>query len=403
MSVYAQYKTLLNSPEVRAFVWAGLVARLALPMMGIGIITLVVQWRESYALAGAVSATFVLTYAVLSPQTSRWVDRKGQGYVLPRITALCVSGGGVLVAGTWWPLHDSVLFVGAALLGFMPSVSALIRARWTARLVGQPSLQTAYSLETVVDELSFIVGPPLSVGLSVLAFAQAGVLLALLMLTVGAMALMRQKATEPTVVAADIAAGHSVLFSAPTVPLLTLLMVAMGVMVGAVDILSVAFAEQQGQPAAASVVLSAYAVGSCVAGLVFGARSFTTPLPTLLAWGGIAIAASTLPFLWVNSVLGLSVAVLIAGVCFAPTMIVAMSLVERSLAASHITEGMTWLLAGLNSGVALGASWSGRLVDDAGASAGMAVLWWAGAAVLMMAVIGTVQLRKQPRLPSSAC
>lgn len=395
MSVYAQYKTLLNSPEVRAFVWAGLVARLALPMMGIGIITLLVQWRDSYALAGAVSATFVLAYAMLSPQTSRWVDSKGQGYVLPRITALCVSGGVVLVAGTWWPLHDSVLFVGAVLLGFMPSVSALIRARWTARLAGQSSLQTAYSLETVLDELSFIVGPPLSVGLSVLLFAQAGVLLALLMLILGATALIRQQATEPKVVALNNIARRSLLLSTPVVPLLTLLMVAMGVMVGTVDILSVAFAEQQGQPAAASVVLSAYAVGSCVAGLVFGARSFATPLSTQLAWGGVAIAASTLPFLWVDSVLGLSATVVVAGLCFAPTMIVAMSLVERSLTASQITEGMTWLLAGLNSGVALGASWSGRLVDEAGASAGIAVLWWAGAAVLIMAVTGTVQLRKQ--------
>lgn len=401
--MYAQYKTLLNSPEVRAFVWAGLVARLALPMMGIGIITLLVQWRDSYALAGAVSATFVLAYALLSPQTSRWVDSKGQAYVVPRITAVCVSGGVVLVAGTWWPLHDSVLFVGAALLGFMPSVSALIRARWTARLAGQSSLQTAYSLETVLDELSFIVGPPLSVGLSVLLFAQAGVLLALLMLTLGAIALVRQQATEPRVVASNNIARRSLLLSTPAVPLLTLLMVAMGVMVGTVDILSVAFAEQQGQPAAASVVLSAYAVGSCVAGLVFGARSFATPLPTQLAWGGVAIAASTLPFLWVDSVLGLSATVVVAGLCFAPTMIVAMSLVERSLTASQITEGMTWLLAGLNSGVALGASWSGRLVDEAGAGAGIAVLWWAGAAVLIMAVLGTVQLRKQASLPSSAC
>ncbi|XOT98069.1 MFS transporter, partial [Alcaligenes pakistanensis] len=48
-----------------------------------------------------------------------------------------------------------------------------------------------------------------------------------------------------------------------SVRLLALLMVAMGVIVGTVDIVSVAFAEQMGQPGAASVVLSAYALGSC--------------------------------------------------------------------------------------------------------------------------------------------
>ncbi|VTN09169.1 Uncharacterised protein [Raoultella terrigena] len=46
-------------------------------MAGIGIITLFSQ-QGGYALAGAISATFVLTYALLSPQISRYVDRYGQ-------------------------------------------------------------------------------------------------------------------------------------------------------------------------------------------------------------------------------------------------------------------------------------------------------------------------------------
>ena len=396
--MYAQYKTLFIRPDVRAFVWAGLLARLALPMMGIGIITLLVQWRDSYALAGAVSATFVLMYALLSPHTSRWVDSKGQRYVLPRVTLLCVSGGGIVVLASWWTLPDTFLFVGAALLGFMPSISAFIRARWTALLSGQPALQTAYSLETVVDELSFIVGPPLSVGVSVLLFPQAGVVLALVMLMIGACALRRQHATEPAIEGSNQTKQPSVLWSTPAVPLLTLVMVGMGVMVGAVDILSVAFAEQQGQPVAASVVLSAYAVGSCVAGLIFGAHTLTVPLHKLLAWGGVAMAISTIPFMWVSNVVGLGASVLVAGVCFAPTMIVAMSLVERQLASSQITEGMTWLLAGLNSGVALGASWSGRVVDASGAQAGITVLWWAAIAVLLLALIAAMRLREPSKL-----
>lgn len=398
--MYAQYKTLLIRPDVRAFVWAGLLARLALPMMGIGIITLLVQWRESYALAGAVSATFVLMYAVVSPYTSRWVDSKGQRYVLPRITLLCVSGGGIVVLASYLELHNAFLFVGAALLGCMPSISAFIRARWTALLSGQPALQTAYSLETVADELSFIVGPPLSVGVSVVWFPQAGVVLALVVLVIGAFALMNQHATEPAIARPNQAKPPSVLWSTPAVPLLTLLMIGMGVMVGAVDILSVAFAEQQGLPAAASLVLSAYAVGSCAAGLVFGAHTVAVPLHKLLVWGGVAIAISTIPFIWVSGVMGLSASVFVAGVCFAPTMIVAMSLVERQLASSQITEGMTWLLAGLNSGVALGASWSGNRVDAAGAQAGIPVLWWAALAVLMFAAIAAMQLREPAKTAS---
>ena len=55
----------------------------------------------------------------------------------------------------------------------------------------------------------------------------------------------------------------------------------------------VAFAAQAGRPAAASGVLSAYAVGSALAGLLFGAYKLRTPLHHLLLLGGLATAATT--------------------------------------------------------------------------------------------------------------
>lgn len=141
------YRELFTAPGATGFVLAGLIARLALPMTGIGIITMLAQLRGSYTLAGAVSATFVLTYALLSPQVSRLVDRHGQRRVLPVATAISVAGMLLLVACSWWRSADWCLFIGAALAGFMPSLSAMVRARWTTIYRGQPRLQTAYSLE----------------------------------------------------------------------------------------------------------------------------------------------------------------------------------------------------------------------------------------------------------------
>ncbi|HIH2751797.1 MFS transporter [Burkholderia aenigmatica] len=388
------YRELFAVPGTRGFALAGLLARLPLPMTSIGIITMLSQLRGSYALAGAVSATFVLTYALLSPQVSRLVDRYGQGRMLPAATI--ISGGGflLLTAGARWQTADWALFVGAWLAGFMPSMSAMVRARWTALYRGQPRLQAAYSLETVLDEVSFIAGPPLSVGLSVAVLPQAGLLAAALLLMLGTLALVAQRGTEPPVAAPDTATdGSGSVIRLANVRLLALFMVAMGITVGTVDIVSVAFAGQQGQPAAASLVLSAYAVGSCLAGLLFGALNLHTPLHRLFFLGGVATAATTLPLLLVDSIPALAGAVLAAGLFFAPTMIVAMSLVERSVPERQLTEGMTWLLAGLNVGVALGAAASGQVVDDGGARAGFVVAPCAGAAVLLVALWGYRRLR----------
>ncbi|WBM39157.1 MFS transporter [Alcaligenes faecalis] len=386
------YRELFAAPGTRGFALAGLLARIPLPMIGIGIITMLSQLRGSYALAGAVSASFVLTYALVSPQVSRWVDRRGQSRVLPLATAISVLGLLLLLGATWWQTPDWILFAGAMLAGFMPSMSAMVRARWTAIYRGQDRLQTAYSLETVLDEVTFIAGPPLSVGLAVAVFPQAGVLAAALLLVAGVSALLLQKGSEPPIQVQEQGSRPSVL-RLNSVRLLALLMVAMGVIVGTVDIVSVAFAEQMGQPGAASLVLSAYALGSCVAGLVFGGLKLNIPLHRLLLLGGLATAATTLPLLLVASVAQLAGAVLLAGLFFAPTMIVAMSLVERVVPEQQLTEGMTWLLAGLNIGVAMGAAASGRMVDQGGASSGFMVALYAAALIVLLALCSYQRLR----------
>ncbi|MDC9818292.1 MFS transporter [Pectobacterium polonicum] len=391
------YQELFSAPGTKGFALAGLLARVPLPMTGISIITMLSQLHGSYALAGAVSATFVLAYALLSPQTSRLVDRHGQGRVLPIATTVSTIGMLLLLASTWWQAPDWSLFIGALLAGFMPSMSAMVRARWTAIYRGQPRLQTAYSLETVLDEVTFIAAPPLAVGLSVAVFPQAGPLAATLLLIVGVFTLVTQRSTEPQVEAQDVSTDRSgSVIKQTNVHLLALLMVAMGIIVGTVDIVSVAFAEQRGQPASASLILSAYAVGSCLAGLLFGALKLRTALHHLLLLGGLATAITTLPLLLVSSLPALAAAVLIAGLFFAPTMIVAMSLVERLVPEHRLTEGMTWLLAGLNIGVALGAALSGHIVDDDGTQAGFAVALCAGVLVLLVALWGYLRFREHP-------
>ena len=90
----------------------------------------------------------------------------------------------------------------------------------------------------------------------------------------------------------------------------------------------------------------------------------------------------------------------LAGLFFAPTMIVAMSLVERIVPESKLTEGMTWLLAGLNVGVAGGAAASGQVVDAWGAKAGFNVALVAGVAVLLVALWGYQRVRARAQQAS---
>ncbi|MTC74431.1 MFS transporter [Providencia sp. wls1919] len=392
----SRYQQLFHASGSFQFALAGLLARLALPMMGIGIITMLSMLQGSYALAGGVSATFVLTYALLSPQISRQVDSHGQFRVLPLVTFISVLGMGLIVASTWLGLSYIWLFLGAFLSGFMPSMSAMIRARWTQIYKGDPLLQTAYSLETVFDDLTFIAGPPLSVGLTVTLFPQAGIMIAGILLLLGVLLLVSQRKTEPTLIDNhQMMSKKTSILCLPSLQLLIILMISLGVIVGTVDILSVTLAQMQGQPAMASLVLSLYAIGSCVMGVVFGGMRISMPLPRMLLISGVLTLLSIIPLLWVTGIWSLAIVMFISGLFFAPTMIIGMSLVENIVPEHRLTEGMTWLLAGLNIGVAFGAMLSGKMVDELGIYAGYWVAIVGGILVVQCSLLSYGILMRQ--------
>ncbi|CCH29126.1 MFS transporter [Actinosynnema sp. NPDC047251] len=370
-----------------AFTAAGFFARLPLAMTGIGVITMLSRQRGEYALAGGVAASLTLAMAVLGPQVSRLVDRHGQRRVLLPAAGIGVGAQGALILGAHHGAPAWALFACAVPAGCAPNMAAMVRARWAHLYRGTPALHTALSFESVVDELTFVVGPALAVALSTTAFPEAGPLVAVVLLAVGVLWFAALRGTEPPVRVDGDRRGRSAIRD-PGVALSALVLLAGGVIVGTVDVVSVAFAHAQGQPAAAGIVLSAYAVGSAVAGLVFGAVRTRWPLPRLLVLGTAGTALTTVPFLVVSDVLGLSVAVFAAGVFFAPTMIVVLGLVERIVPPARLTEGMTWAVTGLSGGVAVGAALSGRVVDAFGAGGGFAVAIGAGAVAVVIAAVG---------------
>ncbi|CAI1039223.1 Major Facilitator Superfamily [Serratia marcescens] len=387
------YFTLFSAPGSKAFSSAGLIARLPISMTGIGIITMLSQVRGSYWLAGAVAATFAFSMALLAPQIARAADRYGQNRVLPYATGVSALALLLLLICTHYRAPDWTLFVFAALAGGMPSISAMVRARWSEIYRGTPQLHTAFSFESVLDEVAFIVGPPIAVGLSVALFPEAGPLAAALLLVAGVSAFAWQKSTQPPVYPRNNQRQRAIL-AMPSMQILVLALIALGTIVGTVDVISVAFAEQQGQPAAASIVLSVYAGGSCLAGLIFGAIKLPSPLPRQFLYAAFATALTTLPLLWVHNVLTLAAAMFVAGLFFAPTMIVAMGLVERLVPPSRLTEGLTWMVTGLGVGVALGAALAGLAIDAVGIKAGFGVTLTAGLVVLLVAAGGYRLMRR---------
>lgn len=291
------YRALFAAPGSKGFSAAGFLGRMPLSMMGIGVVTMISQLTGRYGLAGALSATIALAAAALGPQISRLVDQHGQRKVLRPATlvALTAAAGLLLTAHFGWP--DWLLFVCAVGIGSVPSLGAMIRARWAELYRGTPQLHTAYSFESVVDEVCFIFGPIISIGLSTAWFPEAGPLLAACFLAVGVFWLTAQRATEPAPHPRRQHGGGTAL-RAKGLQVLVATFVATGTIFGAVDVVTVAFADEQGHKSAASVVLALYAAGSCVAGIVFGLLRFTGAPARRWLLGVCAMGVSMIPLYW---------------------------------------------------------------------------------------------------------
>lgn len=385
------YREIFRVPGALAFSSAGFVARLPASMVGLGIVTMLSERRGEYAIAGAVAATFALASALITPQVSRLVDRYGQRRVLmPAATAAVLALSGLILA-TWAGAPSWLLFVFALLSGLMPSIGAMVRARWTEFYRDTPQLRTAFAFESVVDEVIFMVGPIVAIGLSVSLFPEAGPLAAMIFLIVGVPLLCAQRRTEPPVRADSVGMDASVI-RLGGVRVVVLAMIAVGAIFGTAEITAVAFADAQGQKAMASVVLAIYAAGSLIVGLVFGALRLRASLATQFVAAIALAAATTLPLLAVTGLTSLALVFFMAGAAVSPTIIIAMGLIERLVPPRQLTEGMTWGITGIGIGMAFGASAAGALIDAFGARSGFWISVTAGAVALLVTLAGYSRL-----------
>ncbi|GAB3683865.1 MFS transporter [Actinocorallia lasiicapitis] len=389
------YRALLAVPGARTFVPASFVGRMSMSMLGIGVVLMLTGTGRSYGLAGAVSATVALSWAAFSPFTSRLVDRYGQGRVLvPLVTANAVAVV-VLIFCAEAGLPDWALFPAAVFTGMSsPNLSAMIRARWSHLLSdGGPALHTAYSMESVLDEVVFVCGPMLVSLLATLINPAAGVLAAGLFTVAGCLALAGQRASEPPVTGRAREGGG--VLRTPGLAVMITGFFLLGMVFGTADVSAIAFADEQGHKALSGVVLACFALGSGVAGLWYGARRWKKALPTRFRYGLALLAVGLAPLPFVTSLPLMMVVIFFAGMAISPTIIPAYGLVEQAVPERQLTEGLGWCGAAIGVGVAIGASVGGHLIDSGGTRASFSLAFGAAAAAVLAGLLGGSRLNNK--------
>ena len=372
------YRRVLGLPGALVFSMSGLVARLPISMVSLGIVVLVSTRTGSYSLAGSVSAAYLVAGAVFAVLQARLIDRLGQGRVLPVSVAVFAAGLVAMMAAVEtnrpapWP-HLFAAVAGAAL----PQIGSSVRARWSLLVTDKQELHTAFAFEAVVDETVFIVGPALVTVLATTVHPLAGLGAAVLAALAGTAVLVSQRRTEPP---ASGATWHHPSDPMPWRMLGPLVACAfmMGALLGGAEVATVAFSDEMGAKPLSGLMLALWALGSLLAGLVTGAVHLRASNASRFRWGMLALGLLMLPLPFVSGFVLLAVFLFLSGFAISPTLIASFAWIEESVPADRLTEGITVFLTGLAAGLAPGAALVGLVVDAAGASASYGVTAVAG-------------------------
>ncbi|MGV8965484.1 MAG: MFS transporter [Cellulomonas sp.] len=429
----APYGRLLGRPAVLRLVLVALVARVPNASLGV-IVTLHVvgPLGRGYAAAGTVAAAATIGMAIGAPWRGRLVDRLGlRRALLPSV---------LIEAAIWTvaPFLSFELLVGAAAVAglFMVPVFSVVRQS-LAVLVPVDEQRTAFALDSVCTELTFMLAPALAV-LVATTWSTTAALVAVGIATVGAGGLLMWfdpptssvgalaravgkgtagtagtatagtagtatagtagTATAGTTSAVAVSVGSVEapvpVPSAPTARAFTpaLLVVllaaaAASLVLNGTDVSIIAALVEWDQASSVGWLMALWAGGSLVGGLVYGGgRHSIHPLVLVLI-----LALLTIPAAFAGTPLLLAIAVVIAGVPCAPALSAITAMLVRIVPEHRRGEVMGWNGSAMTVGAALGAPLCGALIDQFGAGAGFLAAGVIGAVV---AGAGLVALRR---------
>ena len=393
--MFGPYVDVLRARGSLAFSASGLVARLPMSMLGISIVLAVSAQSGSYGRAGLIAAAALLAQAAAAPMQARIADQLGQGRMLrPLLVVHGLSLGAFIGLLARAPL--AALLLTAALAGAtLPSFGAMVRARWASLYTGSSRLHTAYALESVLDEVVFVVGPVIATVLATGVHPASGLAVTLLLTVGGGLVFAAQRATEPR---PRPRVPHVATDPLPVLTLgwIVLTFAFMGGIFGSVEVVTVAFTDAAGMIEASGPLLAVYAFGSLVSGLIVGALRMQSGPRRRFVVGQAVMAATLLPLPFVGPVAVLAAVLFAAGLAISPTLIAGFSLVEAVVPASRLTEGLAWISTALNIGVSAGAAVSGRIVDRVGASPAYLVAVAFGLSAATVCLAGAIGDRKRP-------
>jgi MFS family permease len=385
--VVAKYRSVLSVPGSPGLILAALAGRLPLGMSTLAILLLVRETGHSYAIAGISVGAYAFASAASAPVQGRLIDRFGRLRVM---VPMALGQAAVLVAFVLVASADAsgaAVVPLAALAGaLMPPVSPTARALMRDVYRDPHVRETAYALDSVVQEVVWVIGPLIVALVVGFTSPEVGVLLVAVVCVIGTTLFVRsplargsgtRAAHEPRV---SVLSNHEL--RAMLIPIALT-----GVGLGAIEVGLPSLALHAGSRPASGLLLAVWSLGSLTGGLWYGARVWSSSLARRYRLLLVAAIAFQAPLIIARTVPEGIIGSLLAGLMIAPVFSCQYAMIGRAAPSGSETEAFTWVSAALVAGLATGSAIGGALIGPAGVSAPFVF------SCLATAVAATIALR----------
>jgi MFS family permease len=394
------YRAVLRTPDACGAFLLSLVGRLCYGIVGLSLILTLTADGRNYGFAGLVMALFGAAVVLASPFRARLVDQYGPRRTLPPMAAAFAA---VLVALALIPARsgasDAAVAVLAAAAGASaPPLGVVMRTLWSALIDDRGVLQSAYSLDGVAEELLYVAGPVIAGVITVVARPAVGLLVSAGLAVAGTALFLRSPALRrwPAPVAgaasptADAAPGQG--SAGRAILALALATGAIGLCLGGLGLVIVAFSQARHDPAALAWIEAGQSAGSALGGFGYGAVAWRVPARQRLVLLVAGLAVVLIPAALSPDLLVLALLVALAGVLVAPALATGYALTADLASPQARSRAGNWVSSGYNAGSSAGAVLSGQLIGRIPLGACLPVL----AAPALLAVVPLLRVRLTP-------
>lgn len=380
------YRRTLREAAFRRSLYPSILARLPLGIASLSLLLAIQAQTGDNFLAGLVSGLYVLGIGIAAPLVGRGIDRFGPRPLL-RLSGLVYPAVMLLLAWSVGSGQAAWLWMVLAVAGGMtlPQITANLRSAIPQLLAGRAEQQVAFTIDTLVIEAMFLIGPPLAglflaIGQPLGATLAAGVCGG-----AGALWFLRSPAVDTWTPHPGRAEERSLLGALRDPGLRAILAscLAYALGFGLFEAGIATYCKQLGAAPHTGGVLGLTSITSAGAVLLYGSREWQTPLVTHYRIGMLVTGALLLLCALADDLLSLYLLAALASTPMATVLAAQNMLLVKVAPPGRVAECYTWvgtaLLFGVSGGLAAGGMLSGQdsaplAIAAAGSSALLAAL-----------------------------